>query len=576
VRSEVPHPPLTFPTIAVGKDETPPDLARLLYEGGASVPVDQADQKIRQGTLGEILSERVELVRRAHSFIEGMLTGGGSQVTARQQIKSLVHFFAQSEKQNLALSLPEVQASYLNWSEHLLHRVKVVKNLKQISAYNYARLTGQILDGALDRRTPLIELTRLKRPTDRKTPQGAKADKQVLHETFSFGRLLQDICDGLSLKSIWGPRPVSISLHAGGEIEVCKTGGNSTRPEEERQPSNVRVSAAAALAYQNDRSLDHAERRNLVNLRIQAELLMFIGQTGMNLAQAQELPLHRFNYSSDIDGYKVREYKPRRQGEVLFEIYSEYRSHFERYLEWRKTLFPESEQRLFPLIRRDGVRKSRRPAFASVQAACKKAGVTWVPPSTLRGTRVNWLLRRSGDPDMTADMAQHFKQTLIRVYEKPSLQVAVSEITRFHLRHDPVLAGQDSMLSVAPGECDGIPVASPAKPASAPKPDCRQPSGCLWCEHHRDIDSLDYVWSLACFRHLKVLELSGHRPPTRERDATHPADDAIARMSEKLAWFRDSNATRREWVEEALTRVEEGDYHEQWSYLIEAVEGSVA
>jgi hypothetical protein len=78
---------------------------------------------------------------------------------------------------------------------------------------------------------------------------------------------------------------------------------------------------------------------------------------------------------------------------------------------------------------------------------------------------------------------------------------------------------------------------------------------------------------LACFRHLKVLEKSGYCAASKQRIATDPADHAIQRISSKLTWYRQSNGTRGKWVEEALARVEEGDYHHQWGYLIEAVEG---
>jgi hypothetical protein len=522
--------------------------------------------------LGDVPPDRLELVRLIHELIKGNLTGGGSPETARGQIKMIIYFFNWADRSGAPLSISEVQKSYLDWAAHLLHRVRAVKNLKPVSAYAYARGVGHILDGVLNRMTPIVELTRIESYPKRKTPQGAQADKQNLNGTFAFGRLLQDICDGTPLSVIWGPRPVRLSLQQGSVIEFSL--GCKARPEEERHPSNVRKSIRADLAYEADRSLDHGFRWVLVNFRIQAELLMFIGQTGMNLTQAQGLPLRHFSYSSDIDGYKVREYKSRRQGEVLFEIFSEYRSHFERYLDWRRELFPDTEKRLFPLIRTSGTHEGRRPAFGTIQTACEKAGVPWTPPSILRSTRVNWLLRRSGDPDLTAEMAQHHKQTLLNVYETPSLQRAVSEITRFHLHNDPMLAGKDLLLAVAPGECDGVPMTFSAKPESAPEPDCRRPSGCLWCMHHRDIDSLDYVWSLACFRHLKIVELSRHSPTKKESKTIHPAEHAIQRLSAKLSWFRESNITRREWVEESLARVEEGYYHEQWSHLIEAMEGA--
>jgi hypothetical protein len=571
MRDELRAVPLTFPLLTVGAQETPPDLTRLVYREGALLRVDQAAQAIERGVLGDIITERLDLVRAAHEFIAGELAAGGSSKTARDQIKGVVRLFAWAERSGATLSMSEVQKIYLDWSEHLLQRVRVAKDLSQSAAHTYARITGQVLDAALGRQTPLIELTRIRRPPTQKTPQGAKADKQRLEETFAFGHLLQAVCDGLTVDVIRGPRIASIPLRSGRNVRlICgRTPGNA----EEREAYNVRASEALARAYESDRSLNHGFRQYLVNFRIHAEMLVFIAQTGMNLAQAQTLPLRRFSYTSDIDGYTVTEYKRRRRGDVQFQIFSEYRSHFERYLAWCRELFPGSPQ-LFPLIRRRGACEDRRPSFGCIQSACKNAGISWVPPATLRGTRVNWLLRRSGDPDLAADLAQNDRETLVRVYERPSLQRAFTEITRFWHDHDPALAATRPVLSTAPGACDGNPVASRAIPKGAPAPDCVHPSGCLWCDHHRDIDSQDYVWSLACFRHLKILEKSKYCVPSIERCAADPADHTIGKISEKLSWYRGSNATRREWVEEALARVEEGAYHEQWAYLIANLEGS--
>lgn len=563
------HLDLTFPSLPAGDGETRLSLRRLLYKGGASLRVDQVVEAIEEGLLGNVLPDRVELVSNIHEAINGALAGGGSSLTARVQIRSISYFFAWGESSGAALNISEAQNTYLDWAEHLLHRVKVVKILKQISAYNYAAVVGTILDVVLNRATPLIYLTRIRKPTNRKTPQGAKAEKQNLQTTFAFGRLLQDICDGTPLSVIRELRVVRVPLQQGGEIEF--RAGMQPLPEEIRDPYRVRKSKGFTLAYAANQSLDHRFRRDMVNLRILAEMLMFIGQTGMNLMQCQGLLLKSFNYSSDIDGYKVREYKRRRGGEVLFEIFSEYRSHFERYLDWRRKLFP-AEERLFPVIR-IYARDDARLSYGPIKTACKKAGVPWISPKMLRGTRINWCLRRSGDPDMTAEMAQHSRQMLLTIYETPSLQRAMSEFTRFWQSKDPFLAGKAPLLAVAPGECDGTPKTSPAKPKSAPEPDCRRPSGCLWCEHHRDIDTFDYVWSLACFRHLKILELSKLPPTKKGSNFPHPIEHAIKRIGEKLTWFRESNDKRREWVEESFLRVEEGHYHEGWSYLIEATEG---
>lgn len=562
---------LTFPTVSVGGKETSLSLKRLLYKGGASTRVDLVGKAINDGSLGDIQKDRIELVRRLHECINGDLASGGSKQTAKDQISKVSLFFTWAENIGAALNIPEVEKTYLQWSEHLLQRFRVIKDMKHISAYAMASVVGRLIDSVLERAKPIVRATRLRSPSRRKKPLGT-TDKQNLESTFAFGRLLQDICDSTPLGVIWGPPHVRIPLQQGGQIEF-KSFNRDLLPEDERTTASIRGSLKTAQAYKENQSMNHRFRKEMVNMRIQAELLMFIGQTGMNLTQAAMIPFRRFSYSSDIDSYKVLEYKPRRGGEVLFEIFSEYRSHLERYLKWRKEIFPDSEKRIFPFIRRSGIREDITTKFSSIRAACKKSGVTWVTPRLLRGTRVNWLLRRSSDPDITAEMAQHHKRTLLTVYETPSQQRAVGEIMRFHLHNDPALVANDLLRAVGPGKCDGTPKAFNAKPTTAPTPDCQRPSGCLWCEHHRDIDSLDYVWSLACFRHLKILELSRNLPTKKEIEAFHPVEHVVQRLSEKLSWFRDSNVERREWVEEALMRVQEGHYHAQWFYLISAVEG---
>lgn len=574
MRNDLRLPDLTFPGIKQGANETPLSLTRLLYRGGAATRIDLADVAIRNGLIGDLLPERIDLLRRVHEAITAKLTGGGSQATADTQVQQIVSFCRWSESSGHLLSLQNAQSAYIAWSDHLVARVRVAKSMAPGTAYTGARIVGQVLDLALERETPMLELTRLRDPRRRKSPQGALAEKQHLQSTFAFGHLLQDICDGMTLAAIWGPRPVKIPLRGGGHLLQWSRGHAQSRATKgERTPELARAmtnkQARRQGLYERSRSLH--TRVNLINCRILAELLMFIGQTGMNLAQAHTLELRHFNYASDIDGYKVRDFKSRRGGEVLFEIFKEYRSHFERYLQWRRELFPE-EVRLFPVMRRHGAYEGSRPSFSLIQKACDSTGVVWTPPSVLRSTRVNWLLRRSGDPDLTAEMTQHHKQTLLGTYEIPSQQRAIGEIARFWLKVDPACSG-GPLVAVAPGVCDGIPVAVSSKPKVATSPDCIHASGCLWCEHHRDIDNLDYVWALACFRHLKILEMARYHPPAGAEHEAYPGDIAITRMSEKLAWFRESNAIRCGWVEEALARIDEENYHPEWSRLIEGMEG---
>jgi hypothetical protein len=570
-------PELDFPNVARGKNDNSWDIKRLLYQGGAGVFTRYINSMIKEGHLGAPLLDRLELVKKIHEVINGKLVGGGSVYSAGNQIRFVRDLFNWAEQTGHQINLDSIQTVFLQWTDSLVHRHQVIKDLSPRSAYTMGAQTGYVLDGVLNRSIPLIATTRLRLPPRRKTARGVKAEKQSLFETFAFGHFLQDICDALTADVVLkGALPVRIPLRSGGEL-VEWSGCHDWRSVQHHLENEPGVSKKGRAKRNHRKSLQSFRKREsegtlktrypLANKRCQAELLMFIGQTGMNLSQAHKLKLRNFYYASYLDGYLVRDRKGRRGGDVLFEIFKEYKPHFERYLEWRRTLFPDSDE-LFPLIRRGGRDVFRHPQF-SLRAVCKNLGVRFVPPQELRNTRVNWLLRRSGDVDLTAGMVQHTKGTLLSIYERPSQQRAMSEITRFWAKHDPTTV---RTTPPAPGECNGRPVPAKNLPKNATNPDCIRPSGCLWCEHHRDIDSQDYLWSLASFRHLKVIELSKWNAPQGNREM-HPAQHTVDRISKKLYWFLSSNAKRKEWAEEAVARVEEGSYHPEWSRRIAAMEG---
>ena len=559
MRDDLKIPELTFPSIQLGILETPIDLKILLYKGGSSSHHKKTKKLIEDGTLGEVIPERVELISRIHEFMSGELASGGSRHTIWNQFSSLRAFFGWQDLTKISTSIDNIDQAFLAWAEALLHRHRVEKDITMRSAYSRAACIGIILDSILERPTKIISTTRLIAPNPRKSAISRSAEKELLEGTFAFGHALQDICDGLPSDVVLkAPLPLRITLRTGQHVEQWSGArlGTVTTPG---PPHTM-----AFLAFQNEGTL--RTRSPLANLRIEAELLIFIAQTGMNLSQAHQLKLRHFFYASYLDGYQVRDRKNRRGGEVLFEIFKDYRPHFERYLAWRRELFPDSDL-LFPFVRRGRI-ESQHPQFR-LRAICRSLGIRFVPPQTLRSTRVNWLLRRSGDADQTAEMAQHTKQTLLHVYERPSQQRAMAEVTHFWSKHDPQLL---CTTAVAPGACDGTPAPEPSPPRAAPSPDCIRPSGCLWCEKHRDIDSQDYVWALASFRHIKVIELASWHAP-KDSQEVHPARLAIDRLSDKLAWFRESNARRRGWVDEALARIDEGDYHHDWRNLISTLEG---
>lgn len=559
--NEINLPDLSFKNVEYSDNETHWNLNTLLFHGAGWTRTDLVAQKIKAGTLGLPDFERLELLLKLHEEISFAISGGGSRDTAFAQIRYLRSFAGFADSTRRPLTIDGVVETYCAWADALFHRTKVKNDsgqsgqqttlpLKMRSAYNYGAVVGTLLDRALNRHTSVIELTKLSWQKRRNSAVGIQSEKQSLSETFQFGHLLQDICDGLPLYVVLkAPLPVQIKLRS--EILITRDGdkGWKSRIEQEEQ-----------LKW----------RYPIANLRIEAELLMFIGQTGMNLKQAANLELRHFFYFGYIDGYQVKDYKNRRGGVVLFEIFKEYKPHFERYLEWRRKLFPSSTK-LFPFVTCAGTRPGVRVTGSRTRAICKELSIAFITPSLLRNTRVNWLLRQSADPELTAEMAQHTKQTLLRVYEKPSVQRTIGEVPRFWLKADPHAVKTEA---VGPGACAGMPLAKADIPRAAPTPDCMRPSGCLWCQSHRDVDSFDYVWALTSFSFLKVIELSKGPLPQFSTDIT-PAQAVIDHVQEMLRWFSQSDETRNGWVEEARARWEEGDFHPNFKDEIKQLEGSI-
>ena len=559
---------LTFPMLEYGSTETPWDLRPFLFLGGAAAKVKLVARQISENKLGNLLPERIELVTRLHQHITDDLAGGGSRFSAQNKIYGLRSFFTWCDSERQALSLETAADSFVRWSESLLHRHRLDDCFSAGTLYDLSRLTATILDRALDRQASLSKSIRIRKPRGKGKVHASRADKQNLQNTFAFGHLLADICKALTSEATLGPLPLCIHLRTGHVLEQWsglprpeKGAARRTKPQTQTQ---IELSRTQRAAWERDRTL--RTRYSLVNLRIESEMLMFIAQTGLNLQQTHTLRVEQFHYTSYLDGYRVRTYKNRREGEVLFEIFSSYRNWFKQYLEWRSAWFPnEPDGMLFPLTRSGGRIKEKAPQFENVARICRELGMSIVKPQTLRGARINWLLRESQNPDQVAELAQHTVETLVRVYADPHPQLAMIEITRFHQQTDP------SLSPPAPGLCiSAVPESIDTIPKNAPQPDCINSSGCLFCIQHRDIESEDHVWSLASLRYLKSLELACYRPPTESNQPStdHPTLLVINRLTDKLRFFEESNEVRRLWVEEAMARICEGNYHPAWHGFI--------
>ena len=365
---------LTFPMLEYGKNETPWDLAPLLYSGGAAAKVKTVRSEIMSGTFGDPLLERSELVNRLHDCLTDDLAGGGSRFSANNKIGALRKFFQWVDQCERPLSIDTVVEAYLRWAEHLLQRHRVDGYLTALSLYDIASLTATMLDRVLGRSSTLLYSTRIRKPRGKAKMSSGCADKQSLEDSFAFGHFLTDICESLSYEATTGRLPVLVSLRSGQQQEFWCKSRQSTRRKNLSNPRAIKTIARNVELRSSDTSI--GTRHSVVNLRIEAELLMFIAQTGLNLSQAHKLRMDQFNYTSHLDGYQVRTYKNRRGGEVLFEVFSSYRDWFERYIEWRNAWFPDDcDGLLFPLVRLGGRLALEAPQFTALGRTCAELGV---------------------------------------------------------------------------------------------------------------------------------------------------------------------------------------------------------
>lgn len=560
---------LRFPMLQYGRTQTPWDLSPFLYRGGASIRVDRAEGVIRRGELGGYLKERVPLVLKIHALLSNDLVEGRSRSSAHSKISALRRFFTWCDERDIPLSLEDVASSYLRWSDYLLQSYRAGGFSNGKSIYYLARIIATLLDRALEREISLSKSTRIRKPKHDNGNLGSISEKQNLQDSFLFGRLLSDICNGLSWEACVGTLPVSVTLRTGQVLEqwcgLPHPERRKIRRGEARKPWEEKACRLTLARREADKTL--LTRYMVVNLRIECELLIFIAQTGMNFTQAYTLRLDQFHYVSHLDGYQVRAFKNRRQGEVLFEIFKAYREWFERYLEFRNRWFPnESEDLLFPFVRNGGRLAETAPQFTRLRVICSTLKMRLIRPRKLRGVRINWLLRESHSVDEVASLAQHSVETLRYVYAKPHPQIAKIEISRFHQRTDP------SFSSPAPGLCVSVqPTPIEEAPLAAPLPDCINASGCLFCSQHRDIESEDHVWSLSSLRHLKIVELTRYHLGDRSA-IPHPTISVIERLTAKLVFFEESSPVRKLWVEEAEARVREGNFHPAWDIFIQLAE----
>jgi len=587
-------PDLTFPELPYGTNQVPIDLAHHIYRGLSEENVEMARDALQTRKCGKPDQARLPLVIEIHSAIKSRIAIGQPIDTIRNICKSLRYFFAWCDSNERNATKETVVQDFYAWAEYLLTRTKPNPRpvlghteessdrrrgrhrkvvIKAQTANDIASFVSRAISEALGMTRPLIRYTRLPAAARAERKPYSDADKLPFETASLFGSTMLRICDQLPIKKVLGPLPIQIKLQNETVLtEWCKLlpPENVASLNGPRSVSERNAVLKARKAWEDDRTI--RTRFPVVNLRIECELLIFLSQTGMNLAQAHQLGRQKFTYKTKGDDVVIASsYKGRRGGQVKFQIFKEYRPIFKRYLDWIENFVTvEEDDRLFPFYYPCAIpAPDRPPNFSSTRIKCVKLGIEWVGPRKLRNHRVNWIKGYTGSDLIAAESAQHTTQTLQTIYAKPNHATAAREIAKFHK------SSEAWREPPAPGRCvgrDSNPVAVEGIPANVAKPDCVNPSGCLFCVFHRDISSKDYVWSLASYRRLKVLEIASYVPPPTAGKTPNSAEIVVGRATEKIDAIASSSAVRKVWVDEALARLREGKYHPLWSASIRLME----
>lgn len=560
------------------------NLARFLYErpsatNGKKIDVRWFFKKIETGELRSPKVERVPLVQAIHEELQFRLDSGAPLTTIDSIISGLQTFFDFCTSYDLELQVGNAEKRYFDFCEYLYFR-EAKGEILVASAYGLGAKVSGILCSILDVPEPrkLIKRTRLKYPHAPLKTVGLAADKQNLSDTNKLGTFCFHLCRGLTPETILGSLPLQIvmpsEIVAEGTVELLNPQQEQTLKAIKRHENRKGRSTTwrkhgydeSKAVFEPLRSIEGTRRYYYVNLRVVCEFLLFLAQTGCNISVAENLTSEKFKYKPTSDGFRLRAYKNRRGGEVELDIFSSYKAHLKGYLAFLATFFPDSKL-LFPIYsyKHQG-EFSSRITFTAIRKLLSKHDIPWTPASVIRKTRVNWILRRSADEGLTADMHDHTIGVMKARYEKPSLQKGLVEISKFWNENSPL--GRDQVTtSIIASTCSGKPRSTDDKPPQIVEPNCTYPSGCLWCENHRDRNSFDYVWSLVSLRQLKSLEASSSVSKTKTA-----SDLVIDRVTQKVDWFREHGEKGKEWVDEAELRMEEGDYHPNFSSVIEFLE----
>jgi hypothetical protein len=225
---------------------------------------------------------RLPLVLALREAVDDRFDTTRSHRTVITNFGALKQFFVYCDNHDLDPTTSNVAEAFRNWVEHE-RKPDGHKEANEISVYSRINRAASLLADACGLDRLLLTLpARLEKPKRSKIALGTEADKQHIQRAFSFGICVASIIECLSHSAILGQLPIPLTL---GTSRISLFSGYVRDSIIERQqlqslckPRTGETDAKRAALFARGTL---KQRYSLVNLRMEAELLLFISQTGL-------------------------------------------------------------------------------------------------------------------------------------------------------------------------------------------------------------------------------------------------------------------------------------------------------
>ncbi|UUT20963.1 MULTISPECIES: hypothetical protein [Pseudomonas] len=266
-------------------------------------------------------------------------------------------------------------------------------------------------------------------------------------------------------------------------------------------------------------------RLQIANHAMTAGMLAFIGATGCNLSIAQKLDIESSEVLPSTQGYRFFGVKPRANGKTVApEFGARFTPTFHKILEIRNWLLDGRESNYVFVILPKGTNTIGYVGTSALQTLKKLMRkiyplISWVPAIQWRkNVSYQYISKSGGDTVLTAEKLSNTESTVAKNYARPALEEFASQITNLldaihstaiaktrTTEHIPVRIATDKRqeATIGVGGCVKKSDIDPQRTAGfteqAPKPSCRDPETCLFCDFysvHADEDDIRRLLSL--------------------------------------------------------------------------------